>query len=130
MQAVGPVIHCQSIGCAIEREMSARDAIRIAADDRAEVRRIGYVAGEIVVAEHDVGDMSVTVGSFERRDDPAVIGELHFDTMRIAQCEELSALPIGECSKRRRLTRRHALCSRSRSDCATTENKRGNGKWC
>ena len=41
---------------------SLNPAIRVAADDGAEVRRIGYVAGEMVVSEHDVVDVPVAVG--------------------------------------------------------------------
>ena len=54
MQTVGPVVYRQRVGGTIEREVSARDTIRVATDDRAKVRRAREVPGEVVVAEDDV----------------------------------------------------------------------------
>jgi hypothetical protein len=54
MQRIGPVIDRELHRGAVEHETSARDAVRIAADGRAEILPPGEIAIENVMTEHDV----------------------------------------------------------------------------
>src|SRR2546426_1083264 len=51
MQRVRPIVVREVVRRALEGELTVRDAIGVAADDRAEVRRVLDVAGETVEAE-------------------------------------------------------------------------------
>ena len=63
VQMIRSVVRREMIRRAVEREPRVGDAIRVSAHDRAEVPRVAHVVGERVVAEHDVVELAVAVGS-------------------------------------------------------------------
>ena len=104
MQRVRAVVFGQVIRRAVDGELAIGDAIGVAADDRAEVRRVLEVAGEAVEAEHDIVELSRAVGRADRRDDPAVRHDLDFDAVRIRE-RELSLHRVTQHKQHRGVNR-------------------------
>ena len=80
VECVGAVVRDERVPHGVEREGRLGDAVAVAADDRAEVRRLFQVAGKVVVAENDVGHGPRPVGDAQRGDDAAVADHAHRDT--------------------------------------------------
>src|SRR5439155_23179500 len=104
MQRVWPIVLGEAVRRAVEGELPLGDAIGVAADDRAEVRRVLEVAGEAVEAEHDIVELSRAAGRADRRDDPAVRDDLDFDAVRIRE-RELSLHRVTQHKQHRRVSR-------------------------
>ena len=64
VQGVGIVIGRQLISDAIQGELPLGNAIAIPANQRAEIGAVGQITVQIVVAQHDIADMAITVGAF------------------------------------------------------------------
>jgi hypothetical protein len=62
VQLVRPLVRRESHRAPVELEGRAADAVGAAADHDAEVGRVRQVAGQVAVAEDDVGDPALAVG--------------------------------------------------------------------
>ena len=96
VQRVDAVVGGELVGLAVERERRAADAIAVAADDGAEVRRVLHVVLDAVVAEDDVAERAGLVRHLQRHDDGAVVGDPHLDAVRVGQRVEIDGGAVGE----------------------------------
>src|SRR4051812_46844476 len=72
MQMMWPVVRRQLIRRVVERKAPACDAVRVAPDDRAEVRRSIDVGRELVEAKDDIGKLTRTIRHAQPLHDSAV----------------------------------------------------------
>ena len=79
----------ESIGRSVEYELRARDPVRAASHDRAEIPRIRPILLDRVAADHDVGPAPLPVGSQQRHDDAAVIGRAKLEAVRVLEREDV-----------------------------------------
>ena len=117
VEVVGSLVAGQLVPPAGELEPSAGDAVRVPADDRAEVCvRRREISLERSKPEDDVCPNAASVGHFERLDDAAV-GEHREACRRARQDETVDRLPIRRDAKGRGfdLQRPVPSCQRSRS---------------
>src|SRR5829696_2855224 len=77
---------------AVERKPGVGDAVRIAADERAEEIRIMQIVVERVEAERDVSKIAVAVGNMQRRDNAAERDEAHLHTLGVGERNGFHAL--------------------------------------
>ena len=89
MQGVGAVVDRQRVFLAVERELALGDAVAVAADQRAEVRAVLDVIGQVVVAEHHVAEVAVAVGHLQEDDEAAVIADAGLGALVVAQRVEV-----------------------------------------
>ena len=84
VQAVRAFVRDERVAAPVEREARVRDAIRVAADDPAEVRVRSRVGAWIVEAEHHVAEASARVGRDQPHQRRAVREDLGFEAARAA----------------------------------------------
>src|SRR5689334_1638205 len=94
MQRIRPVILRQGVGLSIERECSVGDAVGVASDNSAKIRRIRHISFSLFVAENDVRKLSLAVGYAKRQDDAAVIHGADFNTVSIGQRVQDDGPPV------------------------------------
>ncbi len=97
VQTVRAIVDGKAVNRTVECESSTRNPVAIAADDRAEVGVIVEIPTQAVIAEDDVIEPARAVRRLERGDDPAVVGEPHFDAVNIRESEQLDSLSF-RCS--------------------------------
>ena len=85
MQRVGLVVLRHLIALAVEFERTFGEAIAEAADGRAEVGGAFLVALHIIEAEHDVVELAVLVGDFQRLQGRAVGDDGGLHAVAVAQ---------------------------------------------
>src|SRR6185312_17055202 len=96
MQRVGAVVGGQVVCVAIEREASMGDAVGVAADQGAEVGLgVAHVAGQVVIAEHDVAALAAAVGGLERDHDAAVVGDFGAQAAMVVERVQLGVAAVG-----------------------------------
>src|SRR5690348_9343828 len=100
MKTVVAVVAGQSVSDAAQCEPAVGDSVGKAADDSAKVRVICFIAGERVIAEHNIGRLPRAVGNLEGDDSAAVIGDGGLQTVLIGQGIELRLPPIAGCAER------------------------------
>ena len=125
MQRVRAVVGGERVPLPVERERRLPDPVRVAADQAAEVRAVGEVAGEARVAQRDVGRAAGPVRREHRDDEAPQVGDRHAGGARSREREELDAL-AARASCRRASSRcgcRPVLSSRLRG----RESARGRG---
>ena len=81
VESVGPVVLGQGIGLAVESESAVGNAVGVASDDGANVRRIRNIAVERFMAEDDVSELAFAVGDANRKNDAAIIHRVDFNTV-------------------------------------------------
>ena len=89
MQVVLAIVLGQRIGLAVELELAPGDPVAVASHQAAEVRTLGKVSGQVVVAEHDVAQLALTIRNQQRPHDPAVGGDGRAETVAIGQAVEV-----------------------------------------
>lgn len=89
VQMIDAVVGRERVRLPVEREAAARDPIRVAPDDCAEVTRIPQVLVGRPVPEDDVGKAAGSIGRLQRRDDAAVLERRNLDAGRIAKSDAL-----------------------------------------
>ena len=73
MQRVSIIVLRQVIFVAVQGEPAFRNAVAVAAHQRSEERLLAQVTIEVIEAQHQVREFSVTVGRLERHHGAAVI---------------------------------------------------------
>src|SRR5262249_27597219 len=99
MEAVWAVIGRQGINFPIESEFSFGNAISHAAYDRSEEGALSQVAGQIVVAEHHIAQLSIFVRHLQRDYDATVIANLRLGSFAVGQGEKLDGSAIGHLAE-------------------------------
>src|SRR5512146_22174 len=99
MQAVVAVIAGKSAGDAIESEPAMGDAIGEAANDGAKVSPVGFIAGERLVAEDDIGKLASTVGNQQIDDGAAIVGNVCLHAILVAESVEAGVLSLAGLGK-------------------------------
>ncbi|VVT19327.1 hypothetical protein SPHINGO391_460096 [Sphingomonas aurantiaca] len=89
VQRIGLVVERELIGLAVEREAATRDPVGVAADRHAEEVGMIDIGSEVVIAEHDVGDLAVAVGAHQRLQRRAVGQDPCGHAVRVAQRHRL-----------------------------------------
>ena len=77
MQGVGAVVDAQLIGLPIYFEVACGDAVGIATGHLARARTIVEIVLDILVAQHHIGKVALTVGYFDAHDTGANRRERH-----------------------------------------------------
>ena len=85
MQRVHAVVRGERVAFAIERKFSVRNAVAVAANQRAKIRRRLDVAVQVVETQHDVGELAGFIRRLERRDDAAVSHDRRRHAVTVAQ---------------------------------------------
>ncbi len=76
MKMIRAVVLRQLVLNAVQTEATIRDAIRVTSDARCtDVTRVSHVIVKRFVAQHDVAENTIAVGSFQRSDSAAVSGD-------------------------------------------------------
>ena len=93
------VVGRELVFLAIDPEPALRDAVAVAADDRAEERVTGEISVNRIEPEHDVAHRARAIGRLDRRDDAAVGDRARFDAVLVGQRELLdrTAGDAAEC---------------------------------
>ena len=100
MELVRSIVSGEHIGHAIEREAPVRDAIGVAADQRAHVGVIREIALERVIPQYDIARHRIAIGHGEGDDDAAVGEEAHRHAVRVAERDDIHDPPIGQYAER------------------------------
>jgi len=85
VQVVGPVVLRELEDAIADGQLAARDAIAVAADQRAQKRSVVEVAGRFVEAEHDVNRAAVAVGHLQRHHRPTQRQDARPDAVGLLQ---------------------------------------------
>jgi hypothetical protein len=85
VQVVWTVILRQLVFFTVQGKLAAGDAVRVAADQRTEVRRVVLIAGHVVISEDDVGHSSAGVRGEERNHNTSIVSDLRTHTVSIGQ---------------------------------------------
>src|SRR5436190_840969 len=78
---------------AVEREATARDAVAVASDERADVEGLTLIVLDTIEAEHNVIEMSAAVGNLERDDRAAVCGDARLRAPSVGERVDVHVLP-------------------------------------
>src|SRR5256885_12832092 len=89
VEMVRAVVLRQRVFLAVENKLAVADAVGNAAGDRAEERMPPQVTVEVVEAEHDVADFSVSIWNVQLGDDRAKFGDPGDHAVRIPECVNL-----------------------------------------
>src|SRR5690348_10264209 len=100
MKTVVAVVAGQSVTEAVQHEPAVCDAVGKAADDGAQVRLVGFIAGERVVAEHNIGRLPRAVGNMQGDNGAAVIGDGSLQAVLADEEVELRLPSIAGCAER------------------------------
>src|SRR5262245_29540494 len=100
MEMVPIVIRCQRISLAVERELSFRDAIAVAADNWTNVRSVLFISRHIVVAERYVTQVALTIRHFNRNDARSIGNDSDSGAALVRQRVNINRLTIGGLAKR------------------------------
>jgi hypothetical protein len=98
---VRPVVGRELERLPVQRELSFRNPVPVAADQRAKVRWILEISVKGVEPQDDVAEMRGTIWHLEARDDPAVGDDAHLDTVRVGQRIDLNCFAVAGRAKRR-----------------------------
>ena len=106
MKVITAVIRRQGVGLAVERKLTFRDAITVTANDGSEVGvgaeiRLGEVAIQRVKAQHDIVELTLQIGRFQRHDDAAVVDHPQFNAIGVGELIDINLAPIGQVTKDR-----------------------------
>ena len=77
MQVVGTIIDVQLVDLAVDIEVSLADAVGIASRHLAGAWPIIEVVGHVLVAQHHVGEVALTVGHLDFQDSSTQRREFH-----------------------------------------------------
>ena len=97
VQRVGTVVHGNSVFHAVESELAFGNAVAIASDGCSEeaLALVVDVGVDVIVAEHDVGEVTVTVGSEELDHAATEVGHGHLQTIGVFQGVEVNLLAVN-----------------------------------
>ena len=81
VEGVRAVILRQRVRLAVQNKCAIGNAVGIASDDGANVRRVRNIAFESLVTENDIGKLTFAVRDADRKNDAAIIHGVDFDTL-------------------------------------------------
>ena len=83
----------------VQSESALSDAVSVATNDGTEVRRFFQIARKIIVAENDVAEVTVPVGSHDRQNDATVVKHPDFNATRVCELENVDYCSVTHCGK-------------------------------
>ena len=102
VQMVGVVVRGQGANRPVDGEATSGDAVRIASDHGTEVRAVAKVAVERVVAQSDVGKLTVAIGHLDGLQDGAVLDGSYLEAVGVGQPEQPNVAPVRQRPERLR----------------------------
>ena len=100
VQMVLTVVFRQPVRLSVQRKFRAADAVAEAADGRAVEAGISGVAGQIIIAEHNVDELSRPVGNLNAADGRAVVQKLRAQAVRVFHRPAGYGGTVRKCAER------------------------------
>ena len=83
----------------VQNALAVGNAVAHAADQRAQIAAQGLIAGDVLVAEHNVADLAVAVGHVDGADDAAEVGDLHRSAGSVGEYVEVGCFAALQSAK-------------------------------